>query len=149
MGIMLQIFLDNYSLILLLRVARSIRKGLGFVSNCNSALTSYLLATFTKPKAGLEILTPLPPLFKEVVNAIMLKNQKLIFVVWLIFLVIWLTRCFFRYYGKATNYALLYLVFTNLHNAIGMMLMLFDQKARTRYWYRTDNANFNVSVGNH
>lgn len=69
MGIMLQIFLDNYSLILSLRVARSIPNGLGFVNNCNSGLNSYLLATSTQPKAGLEILTPSR-------QAIMLKNQK-------------------------------------------------------------------------
>lgn len=76
MGIMLQIFLDNYSLILSLRVARSIPNGLGFVNNCDSGLNSYLLATSTQPKAGLEILTPSRLLFKKVVNAIMLKNQK-------------------------------------------------------------------------
>lgn len=69
MGIMLQIFLDNYSLILSLRVARSIPNGLGFVNNCDSGLDSYLLATSTQPKVGLEILTPSR-------QAIMLKNQK-------------------------------------------------------------------------
>lgn len=85
-----QLFFNSFTT----RVARSIPNGLGFVNNCDSGLDSYLLATSTQPKVGLEILTPSR-------QAIMLKNQKqstmfqAIFLLGPVFLVIWLTLFFF------------------------------------------------------